>query len=158
MLPNLQISLFWDIFCSTIIHINVFCCLFSNAKTPRQELLILQVSLNPSMHTCGQQERGNTLCWERMRNLINLIKQTKISYIRSSLIFHRFSCVCYQNGLHRGTLKGMNRLCSIPFARNLHLSILAQSMRNLKALFDYALKGSSVSRLNLISENKYARP
>ena len=56
--------------------------------------------LNPSS---SQQENGNTLCWERMQSLTNLIRHTKVSYLIASLLFRRFSCVTYRNGLHRGT-------------------------------------------------------
>ena len=54
-------------------------------------------------HSRGQQEKGNTLCWERMRSLTNLIRHTKISYLIGSLLFRWFSCVTRRNGPHRGT-------------------------------------------------------
>ena len=34
-----------------------------------------------------------------------LIKHTKISYSIASLVFHKFWCITYQNGLYRGTSK-----------------------------------------------------
>ena len=34
-----------------------------------------------------------------------LIKHTKISYSIASLVFYKFSCITYQNGLNRGTSK-----------------------------------------------------
>ena len=39
----------------------------------------------------GQQEKGNTLCWEPTQSLANWITLTKISHIIASLVFRRFS-------------------------------------------------------------------
>ena len=44
---------------------------------------ILLSFLNPSP---GPQRKGNTLCWECIRSLANLIRHTKISYFIASLV------------------------------------------------------------------------
>ena len=118
MLSNLHIALtqcifFWDI-CRTIIHINISVFYFLMQEL-RRELLVVKVSPNHFIHllwikasvnpSSGQQEKGNTLCWEHMWSLINLIRHTKISFLIASLVFRRFSCVAYRNGLYWGTSK-----------------------------------------------------
>ena len=59
-----------------------------------------------------------------------LVKHTKISYAIASLVFRKFSCVTYQNGLNRGTSKlrhskyrkNAKRVGTIPFVGDLRLS------------------------------------
>ena len=71
-----------------------------------------------------------------------LIKHAKISYSIVSLLFRKFLCGTYRNGLNRGnsklstpsTSKSANRVSSIPFVRNLHFGILLRSVRYLKKL------------------------
>ena len=59
-----------------------------------------------------------------------LVKHTKISYAIASLVFRKFSCVTYQNGLNQGTSKlrhskyrkNAKRVGTIPFVGDLRLS------------------------------------
>ena len=44
-------------------------------------------------------------CKECMQSLNNLMKHTRIFYLIVSLVFHRFSCTAYRNGLHRDASK-----------------------------------------------------
>ena len=67
-----------------------------------------------------------------MQSLTNIIRHTKISCVIPSLVFRRFLCGTYWNGLHRGTsklrhskyLNSTNRVNLIPFVRNPHFSKL----------------------------------
>ena len=75
--------------------------------------------------------------------LEQLIKRPKISYPIASLVFHKFLCGTYRDGLNRGTfklrhfkyLKTMNRGSLIPFVLNSHFNILVHRVRYLKNLF-----------------------
>ena len=57
-----------------------------------------------SFHAClWPIRKGTCLCWGCMRSLTKLIKHIKLSYLVASLVFRRFSCVSYRNGLHERT-------------------------------------------------------
>ena len=87
-----------------------------------------------------------------------LIKQAKISYSIVSLVFGKFSCGTYQNGLNRGasnltrskypTLKSTNRVSLITLVGNPYLSILLHRLWYLKNLC-LEDNRSSFSRLSL---------
>ena len=47
----------------------------------------------------------NCHCRECMQSLNNLMKHTRIFYLIVSLVFHRFSCTSYRNGLHQDASK-----------------------------------------------------
>ena len=73
------------------------------------------------------------------------IKHAKISYSKSSHVFHKFSYRTFRNGLKQvevaqswstsSILKSTNRFSSIPFVENPHFSILLHRVRYLKNLF-----------------------
>ena len=100
------------------------------------------------------------------QSLTNLIRHTKISYLIASLVFRRFSCGTYRNGLHRvqqgwGTpsaSKSTNRVSLISFVGNPHYSILLHRVRYLKIYLCLEYNWSSFSPVSLKSENMDARP
>ena len=49
--------------------------------------------------------KGKYLVLRSVRSLTDLIKHTNSSYCIEFLVFRRFLCLSYQNGLHRGTSK-----------------------------------------------------
>ena len=96
--------------------------------------------LNPSR---GQQGKGNTLCWERIQSLTNLIRHIKIYYFIASLFFLRFRPLTTemvytevpQSWGTSGTSKSTNRVSLTPSVGNSHFSILVHRVRYLKNLF-----------------------
>ena len=102
--------------------------------------VVVQTSLNFSIGTRKgeyQQKNGNTLVRTNTKPE-QLIKHTKISYYIASLIFCKFLCDAYRNGLNRGTpstSKSTNRVSLIPFVGNLHFSTLLHRVRYLENLF-----------------------
>ena len=109
------------------------------------------------MQTCGQLEKGNTLCWERIQSLTNLFKHTKIYFLLSSLVFRRFLWLSkmVHTKVHQcwgtpSTSKSMNRVGSIPISRNSHFSRFVYRVRYLKkTLFDYGSNRLLLFKLNL---------
>lgn len=112
------------------------------------------------MHTRGEQGRRNSLYWGRVESLTNLIKYTKMSYLKDLLFSEDFRAypaeiVC------KGELfisKSMNCVGSISFAQNWNIGISVHRLQYLETLFQYVWKRSSFSRLHLITETKDARP
>ena len=87
-------------------------------------------------------KKGEIPCAVTYGSLSNLIRYTKIYFLKVSLVFHRFSY-----------LKKYE-----PFRYDRHFCIIEHRVRYFKTLFEYALKKSSFFRLNLITENKDAHP
>ena len=111
------------------------------------------------MHAHDQQWSRNTLYWEHMWSLTNLIKPNKISGPMGSPIFRRFLCVFYLKGLHRGTsklryskcLKNINQVGSIPFSSNSYFSTFPNRVQYLKILF-HSVSKRSLFPLHLITK------
>ena len=88
-----------------------------------------------------------------------LIKHNKIFYSITSLVFCKFMCGNYPNGLDRGTQswgtpstsKRTTRVSLTAFVGNPDFSILAHRVRHLKNLF---VSWPSFSRVSLKSETK----
>ena len=84
-----------------------------------------------------------------------LIKHTKISYSIASLVFYKFSCMTYRNGLNRGTsgkgtpgtLKCTIRVSQIPSVGN--FNILMYRVWYLKIYLCLVDNRSSFSRVSL---------
>ena len=102
--------------------------------------------LNPSG---SQQEKGNTLCWERVRSLTNLVRHTKVSYLIASVVFSRFSYFTYRNGLHRGTSKLAERLQVPQKVRTVLVWYLLLGIR----ILVYSCTGCGTSKIYLYLED-----
>ena len=76
-----------------------FFCLFSYAGTPRRQLIEVEVSLNAFILS-EYRPLGKIKSRERMQSLTNLIRHTKISCPKASLVSRRFLCGTYRNGQH----------------------------------------------------------
>ena len=110
-----------------------------NVATSSRSSTVVQASLTAWMFSFVW---GNTIYWEQMQNITNLLSTLKF-LIPYSLVFRKFSYRTYRNGLNQvpqswGTLKiskSTNRVSSIPFVGNPHFSILLHRVRYLKNLF-----------------------
>ena len=126
-------------------------------------------SLNPSILSksfwiflVANQKKRNTLCWERMWSLSNLIRNAKMFYLTDYFAFYRFLCGTYRKGLHWSNSKvrhskylRKHELCRYnTFFLDSHFSMFVYSFRYLKSLFDYAPNRSLFSWLNLITKKK----
>ena len=125
------------------------------------------VSLNPSILSkifwiflAANQKKRNTLCWERMWSLSNLIRNAKMFYLTDYFAFYRFLCGTYRKGLHWSNSKvrhskylKKHELCRYnTFFLDSHFSMFVYSFRYLKSLFDYAPNRSLFFWLNLITK------
>ena len=111
-----------DIFCITIIHINVFAVCLSMQEILvgnylwHKALWLLPFSLKESFSEWSESFvpfwQSESFLWptrigrypvlRTYQSLTNLNRHTKISCLIAFLVFHRFSCGTYWNGLHQG--------------------------------------------------------
>ena len=87
-----------------------------------------------------------------------LIRHARTFYSIVSLVFHKFLCSTYRNGLNRGTSKSTNPVSLVSIVGNLHFSIILHRVRYLKMYLCLKDNRSSIYRVSLTSKTKDAPP
>ena len=85
--------------------IHFFKFISTSDKPWLDQLKIITVLLFVERFSCFSTKKGKYPVRRTNTRPQQLIEHTKISYSIASLVFRKFSCVAYQNGLNRGTSK-----------------------------------------------------
>ena len=126
------------------IHFFKFLCTCDKPWLHRRKTItaLIPISCYKILEVCGYQE-GEIPCARTNAKPQQLFKYTKISYSIASLVFCKFACHAYGNGInwgtsklrHSKTSKSMDRVSLITFVGNPDFSILVHRVQYFKNLF-----------------------